>query len=84
MLCNNSKFLTFTTLILHVMGNKAFRIFLAAMMTLAIVALVVFMIVHIKAGLDGTNSKLLLAAYILMIIWAGIRLLATIKSLLGK
>ena len=84
MLCNNSKFLTFTTLILHVMGNKAFRIFLAAMMTLAIVALVVFMIVHIKAGLDGINSKLLLAAYVLMIIWAGIRLLAAVKSLLGK
>ena len=66
------------------MGNKAFRIFLAAMMTLAIVALVVFMIVHIRAGLDGTNAKLLLAAYVLMIIWAAIRLFSTIKSLLGK
>ncbi|MBR5563646.1 MAG: hypothetical protein IKW11_05405 [Bacteroidales bacterium] len=66
------------------MGNKAFRIFFAAMMTLAIIALVVFMIVHIRAGLDGTNAKLLLAAYILMIFWAGFRLFATIKSLLGK
>jgi hypothetical protein len=54
------------------------------MMTLAIIALVVFMIVHIRAGLDGTNAKLLLAAYILMIFWAGFRLFATIKSLLGK
>jgi hypothetical protein len=66
------------------MGNKAFRIFFAAMMTLAIIALVVFMIVHIRAGLDGTNAKLLLAAYILMIFWAGFRLFSTIKSLLGK
>lgn len=66
------------------MGNKAFRIFFAAMMTLAIIALVVFMIVHIRAGLEGTNAKLLLAAYILMIFWAGVRLFATIKSLLGK
>ena len=66
------------------MGNKAFRIFFAAMMTLAIIALVVFMIVHIRAGLDGVNAKLLLAAYILMIFWAGFRLFATIKSLLGK
>lgn len=66
------------------MGNKAFRIFFAAMMTLAIIALVVFMIVHIRAGLEGTNAKLLLAAYILMIFWAGFRLFATIKSLLGK
>jgi hypothetical protein len=66
------------------MGNKALRIFLAVMMTLAIIALVVFMIVHIKAGLDGPNAKLMLAAYVLMIIWAAFRLLATIKSLLSK
>jgi hypothetical protein len=66
------------------MGNKAFRIFFAAMMTLAIIALVVFMIVHIRAGLDGTNAKLLLAAYILMIFWAGFRLFATIRSLLDR
>ena len=66
------------------MGNKAFRIFFAAMMTLAIIALVVFMIVHIRAGLDGTNAKLLLAAYILMIFWAGFRLFFTIKSLLDR
>ena len=84
MLCNNSKILTFTALIICIMGNKVFRIFFAAMMTLAIIALVVFMIVHIRAGLDEVNAKLLLAAYVLMIIWAGFRLLATIKSLLGK
>lgn len=66
------------------MRNKAFRIFFAAMMTLAIIALVVFMIVHIRAGLEGTNAKLLLAAYVLMIIWAGIRLFATVRNLLGK
>ena len=66
------------------MGNKAFRIFFAAMMTLAIIALVVFMIVHIRAGLEGVNAKMLLAAYILMIFCAGFRLFATIKSLLGK
>ena len=84
MLCNNSKILTFTALIIYIMGNKVFRIFFAAMMTLAIIALVVFMIVHIRAGLDEVNAKLLLAAYVLMIIWAGFRLLATIKRLLGK
>ena len=66
------------------MGNKVFRIFFAAMMTLAIIALVVFMIVHVRAGLDGANAKLLLAAYVLMIIWAGFRLFATVKSLLRK
>lgn len=84
MLCNNSKILTFTALIRYIMGNKVFRIFFAAMMILAIIALVVFMIVHIRAGLDEVNAKLLLAAYVLMIIWAGFRLYGTIKSLLGK
>ena len=54
------------------------------MMSLAIIALVVFMIVHIRAGLDTANAKLLLAGYILMIIWAGVRLFSTVKSLLGK
>ena len=66
------------------MGNKAFRIFYVAMMTLAIIALVVFMIVHIRTGLVETNAKLLLAAYVLMIFWAGVRLFVAIKNLLGK
>ena len=66
------------------MGNKALRIFTAAVMALAIIALVVFMIVHIRSGLEATNAKLLLAAYVLMICWAGFRLFAIIKSLLRK
>ena len=81
MLCNNSKILTFTALIRYIMGNKVFRIFFAAMMTLAIIALVVFMIVHVRAGLDGANAKLLLGAYVLMIIWAAMRLIRGIKNL---
>ena len=78
------KLLSLPNKLIYIMGNKALRIFLAVMMTLAIIALVVFMIVHIRAGLDGVNAKLLLAAYVLMIIWAGFRLLATIRSLSGK
>ena len=66
------------------MGNKALRIFSAAMMALAIIALIVFMIVHIKAGLAATNAKLMLAAYVLMIFWAGYRLFAIVKRRLGK
>ena len=66
------------------MRNKALRIFIAAMMSLAIIALVVFMIVHIKAGLEEVNAKLLLGGYILMIIWAAIRLFSKIKSLLDR
>lgn len=66
------------------MGNNALRIFSAAVMVLVIIALVVFMIVHIRSGLEATNAKLLLAAYVLMIFWAGFRLFAIIKSLLRK
>lgn len=81
---NNSKILIFTVLIAYIMENKVFRIIFAGLMALAVIALVVFMIIHIRAGLDGVNSRLLLAAYVLMIIWAGIRLYMTIKSLLNR
>lgn len=81
---NNSKILIFTILIAYIMENKVFRIIFAGLMALAVIALVVFMIIHIRVGLDGVNSRLLLAAYILMIIWAGIRLYTTIKSLLNR
>lgn len=50
-------------------------------MALMIVALVVFMIVHIRAGLDGQNAKILLAGYILLIIWAAGRLFTIIRNL---
>jgi hypothetical protein len=63
------------------MGNKAFRIFYVAMMALAIIALVVFMIIHIRAGLEGEYAKILLAAYVLMILWAAMRLIRGIKNL---
>ena len=63
------------------MGNKALRIFYVAIMALAIIALVAFMIVHIRAGLEATNAKLLLGAYVLMIIWAAMRLIRGIKNL---
>lgn len=68
-------------LISVIMGNKALRIFYVAIMALAIIALVAFMIVHIRAGLETTNAKLLLGAYVLMIIWAAMRLIRGIKNL---
>ncbi len=64
------------------MGNKAFKIFYACFMALVLVALVVFMTLHISGGLGGSYSKLMLAGYVLLIIWAGIRLYALIKEIL--
>jgi hypothetical protein len=66
------------------MGNKALKIFYAVFMSLMLVALAVFMIVHIRAGLDGQYAKILLAGYILLIVWAAARLFTIIRNLTGR
>ena len=66
------------------MGNKVLKIFYAVFMTLIHAALVVFMITHIKVGLEGTNAKLLLAGYILLIAWAAFRIFNLVKSIIKK
>ena len=53
-------------------------------MAIMLIALTVFMIIHIRAGLDGQNAKILLAGYILLIIWAAYRLVSMIRNLLGR
>ena len=63
------------------MGNKALKIFYAVFMALMLIALTVFMIVHIRSGIDGQNAKILLAGYILLIIWAAARLYTLIRNL---
>lgn len=63
------------------MGNKAFKIFYAVFMALMLVALTVFMVIHIRAGLDGNNAKILLAGYVLLIIWAAGRLFTLIRNI---
>lgn len=51
-------------------------------MALIFVALITFMVIHIKAGLADVNAKIMLSAYVLMLFWAGYRLYALIKELL--
>ena len=63
------------------MGNKALKIFYAVFMALMLVALTVFMVIHIRAGLDGNNAKILLAGYGLLIIWAAGRLFTLIRNI---
>jgi membrane-anchored glycerophosphoryl diester phosphodiesterase (GDPDase) len=65
------------------MGNKALKIFYAAFMALMVVALAVFMVIHIQAGLEDTNAKIFLAGYVLLIIWAVGRLISLIRNLRG-
>ena len=50
-------------------------------MALLLVAVVAFMILHIMAGLQSGDAKLLLAGYILILIWASVRLYSLIKDL---
>lgn len=63
------------------MKGRIFMIFYAVFIALLTVALVAFMIIHISKGLAGGNAKLILGAYILMIVWAVMKLMAAIKSL---
>lgn len=64
-----------------IMGNKALKMFYAVFMALMLAALTVFMIIHIRAGLDGQNAKILLVGYILLIVWAAARLFTLIRNL---
>ena len=66
------------------MGNKALKIFYAAFMAIILVSLIVFMVIHVRAGLDGQNAKILLAGYILLIVWAAFRIFNLVKSIIQK
>ena len=63
------------------MGEKILKIAYAAFVALLTIGLVVFMVIHISKGLAGGNAKLILGAYILMIVWALMKLSAAIKNL---
>lgn len=61
------------------MKNKIFKIGYLLFIVLMIIALVVFMVIHITHGLAGANEKLILGGYVLMIIWALMKLYNAIK-----
>lgn len=63
------------------MGNRVFKIIYAAFMALVLIAVLAFMVLHIKAGLQSGNAKLLLGGYILILIWGATRLYTLIKNL---
>ncbi|MBQ3250886.1 MAG: hypothetical protein IJB05_07075 [Bacteroidales bacterium] len=63
------------------MGNRIFKIMYAVFMALVLIAVLAFMILHIKAGLQSGNAKLLLGGYILILIWGATRLYTLIKNL---
>lgn len=60
------------------------KIFHLVVMALALVALVVFLVLHISAGIDSQMSKLYLGLYVMLIIWAAARVFTITKDLLQK
>ena len=66
------------------MGNRFVKIFHFAVMALALVAIIVFMVLHVKAGLETQMSKVYAALYALLAIWAGIRTYSLGKDVFGK
>lgn len=66
------------------MGNRFMKIFHFAVMALALVAIIVFMVLHVKAGLETQMSKVYAALYVLLAVWAGIRTYSLGKDVFGK
>ena len=67
-----------------VMEKKIAKIIRLVIMAIALVALLVFLILHIGSGIDSQMSKIYLALYILLILWAGMRVFTITKDLLQK
>ena len=63
------------------MKSRLFLIIYAAAIAVIAVGLVAFMIIHISKGLAGGNQKIILGAYVFMIIWALMKLGAAIKAI---
>ena len=63
------------------MKSRLFLILYAIVIAAIALGLVVFMVIHITKGLAGGNQKIILGAYVLMIIWALMKLNAAIKAI---
>ena len=63
------------------MENKMFKVLYAVFMAVIAIAVVVFMIIHLKSGQAGQYSKLVTAGYVLIFIWALYRCYTLIRNL---
>ena len=50
-------------------------------MVLAFVTLTVFMVLHVRAGIETQMSKLYLGLYIILMVWAAARVFSIVKEL---
>lgn len=78
----SSKIITFMPQTNHsTMENKMFKVLYAVFMAVIAIAVVVFMIIHLKSGQAGQYSKLVTAGYVLIFIWALYRCYTLIRNL---
>ncbi len=63
------------------MNNKIFKITYAAIIAIILIALVVFFIMQLVSGVKGNIATLYTAMYVLLIIWAAVRLYSLIKEI---
>ena len=66
------------------MEKKIAKIIRLVIMAIALVALIVFLVIHISAGILTQKSKIYLGVYILLILWAAVRVFTMTKDLLQK
>ncbi|MBR2856425.1 MAG: hypothetical protein IKB85_03215 [Bacteroidales bacterium] len=61
--------------------HKILKAMVAVVMAAVLVVLIMLTVNHVKAGLLTSNSKLMLAAYIAMILYASYRIFVNIREI---
>lgn len=61
--------------------RKILKGLVALVMTAVLVVLVMLTITHVQSGLLTNNSKLMLGAYILMMLYAGYRVFVNVRDI---
>ena len=84
--CKNNKiaYLYHSNQLTLIMENRIMKIFRLVIMALAFVVLTVFMVLHVRAGIETQMSKLYLGLYVVLMGWAAVRVFSIAKDLFQK
>ena len=66
------------------MESRLMKIFRLVIMAAALVVLTVFMILHVRAGIETQMAQLYLGLYVILMGWAAVRVFSLAKELLKK
>lgn len=66
------------------METRFMKYFRLVVMAVAFVALAVFTVLHARSGLETQTSKLYLGFFIILMVWAAIRVFSIAKDLFQK